>query len=209
MQVLTKRIFFSSFTAVAHHTRTGARRDNHRGSLVSAWTAVCAPVMPIVRSLAGTFSTYKCHPHFPPKQGNQPRVPCSFFGTRKVYASLLVALSIYTDVIPVACEQLVRNKGWNQLLNVCTIIHLILPMVEIPRCLPCLGVQKLPASLDPASLREGHPSFSLCVHYCCFPACTVSPSFGLPLFPLFLSLIRLPVNTAGSTSIVFIRAGPR
>eukprot|EP00752_Nemacystus_decipiens_P004301 g3930.t1 len=51
--------------------------------------------------------------------------------------------------------KLVRNKGWNQLLNVCTIIHLILPVIEIPRCLPCLGVQKLSDSLDPASLYEG------------------------------------------------------
>eukprot|EP00903_Cladosiphon_okamuranus_P014070 g13077.t2 len=51
--------------------------------------------------------------------------------------------------------KLVRNKAWNQLLNVCTIIHLIFPMVEVPRCLPCLGVQKLPDYLDPASLREG------------------------------------------------------
>eukprot|EP00752_Nemacystus_decipiens_P009899 g8831.t1 len=51
--------------------------------------------------------------------------------------------------------KLVRNKAWNQLLNVCTIIHLILPMVEIQRCLPCMGMQRLPHSLDSNSLHKG------------------------------------------------------
>ncbi|CAM9815125.1 unnamed protein product [Scytosiphon promiscuus] len=51
--------------------------------------------------------------------------------------------------------KLVRNKAWNQLLNVCTIFHLILPMVEIQRCLPCMGMQKLPEALNSNSLHLG------------------------------------------------------
>lgn len=39
--------------------------------------------------------------------------------------------------------QVYRNKAWNQLLNICTIVHLALPMVQIQRCLPCLGAEKL------------------------------------------------------------------
>lgn len=59
----------------------------------------------------------------------------------------------------VSRKQLVRNKTWNQLLNVCTIFHLILPMVEIQRCLPCMGMQKLPPSLDSNSLHIGKEGF--------------------------------------------------
>eukprot|EP00903_Cladosiphon_okamuranus_P013924 g12951.t1 len=51
--------------------------------------------------------------------------------------------------------KLIRNKSWNQLLNVCTIIHLILPMVEIQRCLPCMGMQRLPEALNSNSLHQG------------------------------------------------------
>lgn len=51
--------------------------------------------------------------------------------------------------------QLIRNKAWNQLLNVCTMFHLTLPMVEIQRCLPCMGMQKLPPSLNSNSLHTG------------------------------------------------------
>eukprot|EP00904_Undaria_pinnatifida_P002590 jgi/Undpi1/12331/HiC_scaffold_5.g02007.m1 len=51
--------------------------------------------------------------------------------------------------------KLVRNKAWNHMLNVCTIIHLILPMIEIQRCLPCMGMQKVPYAEDPDLLRIG------------------------------------------------------
>ncbi|CAN0096267.1 unnamed protein product [Pylaiella littoralis] len=51
--------------------------------------------------------------------------------------------------------KLVRNKAWNQLLNVCTIFHLILPMAEVQRCLPCMGMQVLPPSLNSNSLHTG------------------------------------------------------
>ncbi|CAM9319739.1 unnamed protein product, partial [Hapterophycus canaliculatus] len=39
--------------------------------------------------------------------------------------------------------QIFRNKPWNHLLNICTIVHLALPMVQIQKCLPCIGAEKL------------------------------------------------------------------
>lgn len=57
--------------------------------------------------------------------------------------------------------QLVRNKTWNQLLNIATIFHLILPMVEIQRCLPCMGMQRLPPSLDSDSLHIGKEVYGI------------------------------------------------
>ncbi|CAM9484435.1 unnamed protein product [Pylaiella littoralis] len=57
--------------------------------------------------------------------------------------------------------KLYRSKAWVQLLNICTIIHLILPMVEIQRCLPCLGVQQLPPYLDNNALFVGWRPTSL------------------------------------------------
>ncbi|CAM9416819.1 unnamed protein product [Ascophyllum nodosum] len=47
------------------------------------------------------------------------------------------------DKTSVKALKLVRNKAWNQVLNVCTIFHLALPVIEIQRCLPCFGPQKL------------------------------------------------------------------
>ncbi|CAN0188230.1 unnamed protein product, partial [Scytosiphon promiscuus] len=43
----------------------------------------------------------------------------------------------------VRAVQVYRNKAWNHLLNICTIVHLALPMIQIQRCLPCLGAEKL------------------------------------------------------------------
>lgn len=52
-------------------------------------------------------------------------------------------------------EQLFRNTAWNHLLNACTIVHLILPMIEIQRCLPCMAMEKLPHSPEANALHIG------------------------------------------------------
>ncbi|CAM9807073.1 unnamed protein product, partial [Laminaria digitata] len=51
--------------------------------------------------------------------------------------------------------RLVRNKAWNHMLNVCTIFHLILPMFEIQRCLPCMGMQEVIYTEELDSLHKG------------------------------------------------------
>ncbi|CAB1099800.1 unnamed protein product [Ectocarpus sp. CCAP 1310/34] len=48
-----------------------------------------------------------------------------------------------------------RNDAWNSLLNVCTLVHLTLPMVEIQRCLSCVGPHKRSASLEDNTLFLG------------------------------------------------------
>lgn len=51
--------------------------------------------------------------------------------------------------------QVVRNKTWNQLLNVCTLMHLALPVLEVQQCLPCMGPQKALLMTDSLSEGEG------------------------------------------------------
>ncbi|CAM9276692.1 unnamed protein product [Ectocarpus sp. 13 AM-2016] len=69
-----------------------------------------------------------------------------------------------------------RNDAWNSLLNVCTLVHLILPMVEIQRCLSCMGPHRRSASLEDNTLFLGwRPTWlgslwiecAFCVFYTC------------------------------------------
>lgn len=62
-----------------------------------------------------------------------------------------------------SAAQLFRNNAWNHLLNTCTIIHLILPMIEIQRCRPCMHLQKLPHSSDANSLFIGMDGACVCL----------------------------------------------
>ena len=41
------------------------------------------------------------------------------------------------------------------MLNVCTFVHLIIPMVEVPRCLPCKGMQQMVRTENLDSLHQG------------------------------------------------------
>lgn len=54
-------------------------------------------------------------------------------------------------------EQLVRNKTWNHVLNACTILNLALPMLEVQRCLPCMGPQPVVHHSD--ALWQGRRNF--------------------------------------------------
>ncbi len=62
----------------------------------------------------------------------------------------------YPPAMMMWSTQLFRNKAWNHVLNTCTIVHLILPMIEIQRCLPCIHMEYLPHDPDANALFIGN-----------------------------------------------------